>query len=155
MLHTHVPLPWQQYSRCDNITWKLDIFEKAPSPFRGDHPLRSLPTYELPVGASRTFTVLAWTRRLVGDDPYLALTLEQFLKFRFIRTQTTVTIATVSVDAGQQNREGERARGAMATAESERREATKTRLGKQNTAEGFTTKASMKNVTVNQHICSS
>ena len=33
----------------------------------------------------------------------------------------------------------------MATAVSER---TKTRLGKQHTAEGFTTKASMKNVTV-------
>ena len=39
----------------------------------------------------------------------------------------------------------------MATAVSERRETTKTRLGKQHTAEGFTTKASMKNVTVNQH----
>ena len=36
----------------------------------------------------------------------------------------------------------------MATAVSERA-ATKTRLGKQHTAEGFTTKASMKNVTVN------
>ena len=34
----------------------------------------------------------------------------------------------------------------MATAVSER---AKTRLGKQHTAEGFTTKASMKNVTVN------
>lgn len=38
----------------------------------------------------------------------------------------------------------------MATAVTDRREkdSTKTRLGKQHTAEGFTTKASMKNVTV-------
>ena len=38
----------------------------------------------------------------------------------------------------------------MATAVSDRgeKESTKSRIGKQNTAEGFTTKASMKNVTV-------
>lgn len=55
-------------------------------------------------------------------------------------------------ECDQQNsrvRRGERSIVRMATAVNER---TKTRLGKQHTAEGFTTKASMKNVTVNLNL---